>query len=88
MHSNRDIQVITGSEGFPSKLGVLQEDNLSPSLFNLFINYIPKCFDGLCMPVSLGNSKLNCLMYADDLVLLSVCKTAWAYQAAFDRNGD
>ena len=43
---------------------------LSPSLFNLFINDIPKCFECLCMPVSLGNSNLNCLMNADDLVLL------------------
>ena len=56
MYSNIDLQVIIGSrglsEGFPSQLGVVQGDNLSPSLFNVFINDIPKCFDSLCMPVS------------------------------------
>lgn len=51
----------------------------------MFINDIPKCFDSLCMPVSLGNSKLNCLMYADDLVLLS--ETASGLQNCLDATG-
>ena len=67
------------------KVGLFQGDNLSPSLFNLFIKDIPNCFDSLCMPVSLGNSKLNCLVYADDLVLLS--KTASGLQNCLDAIG-
>ena len=51
--------------------GVKQGCNLSPKTFNLMINDIPKLFDNSCEPVCLGTEKHNCLMYADDLVLLS-----------------
>ena len=47
---------------------------LSPKLFNIFINDIPDIFDSQCGPVQLGEEKLNCLMYADDLILLSESK--------------
>ena len=89
MYSNIDLQVIIGSrglsEGFPSQLGVFQGDDLSSSQFNLLINDIPKCFDSLCMPVFLGNSKLNCLMYADNLELLS--ETVSGLQNCLDATG-
>ena len=51
--------------------GVRQGCNLSPRVFNLLINDIPKIFDDKCDPVKLSTEKLNCLMYADDLVILS-----------------
>ena len=51
--------------------GVRQGCNLSPRVFNLLINDIPKLFDDLCDPVELSTEKISCLMYADDLVLLS-----------------
>ena len=51
--------------------GVRQGCTLSPRVFNYFINDIPKIFDNFCEPVKLGSEKLNCLMYADDLVILS-----------------
>ena len=35
---------------------------------------IPGIFDDLCAPALLGQIKINCLMYADDLVLLSESK--------------
>ena len=56
---------------FSSFIGVRQGDNLSPILYNIFVNDIPDIFDEDCFPVKLNNTKLNCLMYADDLILLS-----------------
>ena len=59
------------TDPFFINLGVRQGDNLSPSLFKIFINdfplYLEKCIDA----VSLQNESLNCLMYADDIVIMS-----------------
>ena len=75
MYSQIDLQVICNSRGltevFPSQLGVFQGDNLSPNLFNIFVNDLTKCFDETCMPVLLGEHRINCLLYADDLIILS-----------------
>ena len=39
--------------------------------FNVFINDIPELFTPTaCDPVHLGDTKVSCLLYADDLVLL------------------
>ena len=59
------------SEAFPSRVGVFQGDNLSPNLFNIFINDVTKVFDQTCYPVTLGDKSINNLIYADDLLLLS-----------------
>ena len=56
---------------FNSNVGVRQGDNLSPNLFNIFLNDLPNNFDNTCDPVLLQNQSLNMLMYADDVVLLS-----------------
>ena len=59
---------------FNSYVGLRQGCNLSPMLFNLFINDIFHIFydnSSECFPVTLGKHKLNCLMYADDLLILS-----------------
>ena len=76
MYSQIDLQVICNSRGltevFPSQLGVFQGDNLSPNLFNIFVNDLTNCFDETCMPVLLGEHRIiNCLLYADDLIILS-----------------
>ena len=53
-----------------SSVWVLQGDNLSPNLFKLFVNDLLYIFDSKCMPVSLNTSKINCLMYANNDVII------------------
>lgn len=65
------LDSIHATNFFPSNVGVRQGDNLSPNLFKLFINDLPEQFDNSCYPVKLNNLKLNCLMYADDVILIS-----------------
>lgn len=59
------------SNSFPSAIGVHQSDVLSPNLFKIFINDLESLLDDSSDPVSLKDLKLHCLMYADDIVLLS-----------------
>ena len=61
------------SNSFETKIGVKQSCVLSTTFFSLYLNDLSKCFDDQCGPVPLGNCGLHisCLMYADDIVLLS-----------------
>ena len=65
----------TLSSRIPSNVGVKQGCVLSPLLFNLFISDLPDIFSDYCDPVNLNGVNLNCLMFADDLVLISESHT-------------
>ena len=57
---------------FSSLIGVRQGCNLTPMLFNLFVNDISGLFDNArCDPVKLHTKLIHSLMYADDLLILS-----------------
>ena len=56
-------------------LGVKQGDNLSSSLFNIYINDIISYFTHDCSPIIIGDQKIHCLMFADDLIILSESAT-------------
>ena len=65
------------SEPFLANTGVKQGDSLSPTLFNVFVDDIDSCFidNSNTDPVTLGQYKLNHLLYADDLALISESPT-------------
>jgi hypothetical protein len=62
------------TETFKSKVWVKQEDPMSATLFNIYINDVVRYFDDTCKPVFLGDTPINCLLYADDLIILSETK--------------
>lgn len=71
------------TDTFNSSVGVKQGCNLSPNLFNIFLNDLCDNFLDNCDPIRMENLKLNCLMYADDLLLLS--ETQKGLQRSLDR---
>ena len=70
--NNLSVKMRDGfTQSFMSTFGVRQGDTLSPDLFKIFINDLPDIFDISCHGVDIGTYHLNCLLYADDVILLS-----------------
>ena len=64
------------SDSFQISIGTRQGCNLSPRSFNLYVNDIPNILrKAMCDPVSLTNTNINILVYADDMLILS--KSEW-----------
>ena len=59
---------------FTTTIGLKQGCSISPFLFNLFIDKLPTVYDETCDGLTLGNQKLNCLMWADDCVVFALSK--------------
>ena len=74
MYNETTQQIKVGNKltkPFNAYRGVRQGCVLSPLLFNIYVNDLPRSFDKSCSPVMLEDLKINCLMYADDILLLS-----------------
>ena len=56
---------------FKSLVGVRQGGVVSPNLFKIFINDLPNYLSFSQGPMFLNNKRLECLIYADDVILLS-----------------
>ena len=74
MYTNSQSCLRLGNEltnPFELGIGVRQGDVLSPNLFKIFINDLPEYLQSSHDPVQLHNLNLHCLMYADDVIILS-----------------
>ena len=81
MYTNNYVSIKLGnvnkqSETFNTNVGVRQGDCLSPTLFNIFINdVVDEISSKECMPASVNDIQLPCLLYADNLVIFSETAT-------------
>ena len=58
-----------------SRIGLKQGGILSSLLFNIYIDDIKQIFDPSCDPVNFLNNPLSHLLYADDMIMMSISQT-------------
>ena len=83
------VQNCNGQNSSPfcqSLTGIRQRANLSPTLFNIYVNDLPIIFDQSCNPPSIRNMTISSLMCADDPIVLSESGTE--LQVAMDKPRD
>jgi hypothetical protein len=74
------------TETFKSEVGIKQGDNLSPTLFKIVLDDLPQTLSTKQVyPVKLNDNELSCLMFADDIILIS--ETAEGLQNAITCTG-
>ena len=56
---------------FPVSSGVRQGDSISPTIFAFFINDLGEGLKRLHKGVNFNNHEICCLLYADDIMLMS-----------------
>ena len=74
MYSNMSASIrLIGfmTDSFTVESGVKKGDNLSPTLFALFINDLIKDINNLGFGITYGDVRVSILAYADDLVLMA-----------------
>ena len=65
-------------------MGIIQGDNLKPTLFKIVMDDLPRSLsEGEWNPVQLNKSEITCLMFGDDMILLS--ETLKGLQNAINR---
>ena len=74
------------SQSFAVRSGVRQGSSLSPSLFNIFVNKFIVDSRAAGLGICINKSWLGCIMYADDIILLSA--SIVGLQALLDKCGD
>lgn len=72
------------SKQFKCLRGTRQGCNLSPTLFKIYLNDLQDIFNAAeCDPVQIDRASVGCLMYADDVVILS--ESAAGLQRSLDK---
>jgi len=61
----------TSTDWFDVTCGVRQGDCLSPTLFSIYVNGIVHHLKAKCATMKINDIELNCLLYADDMVLIA-----------------
>jgi len=60
------------SSSIPVTSGERQRGVLSPILFNIYVDYIISALESMRLGCRLRNVYVGCVMYADDLILMSL----------------
>ena len=74
MYSNTVSAIRLGNlttDWFHTESGVRQGDNLSPTLFNIYLNDLARELNSLGLGIKLNDIHVCLLLYADDIVLIS-----------------